>query len=103
MTRTERRSIVVEIGLARELYSVEGLQRALYELGHAVPAEDLYAALKAAGWIKLRLIRDRLLESKRTIPKREPYSGLRHLLKWPLQVHRNEDLPGWKERDRCTA
>jgi hypothetical protein len=95
------RGVVVELGLLRELYTVEGLQRCLFELGYSVPMDDLYTALKAAGWIKLRLIRDRLLETKRGIPKRDPYAGLRHLVKWPLGVSRHADLPGWDGRAPC--
>jgi hypothetical protein len=75
------------------LYTLEELQKALFALGHPVPKDDLYIALKATGWIKLRLIRDRLLETKRDFPKREPFSAMRHIIKWPLLVKRHEDLP----------
>lgn len=80
-----------------ELYTVIGLQKALFSLGHAVPVEDLYAALKGSGWIKLRLIRDRLLDAKRDMPKHTPFDGIRQIIKWPLLVDRNEDLPEWKK------
>ena len=96
MTPAEHRSILIEEGLlTRRLYTMEELQRALYALGHSVPKEDLYAALKATGWIKLRLIRDRLLETKRLLPKHNAFGGLRQIVKWPLLVKRQEDLPGW--------
>jgi hypothetical protein len=98
MTPDERRAAVVEIGQRRRLYTVEGLARTLYEMGYGIDLDDLYTALKAAGWIKLRLIRDRLLEVKRDIPKRDPYSGLRQLVKSPLLVSRDDDLPEWKWR-----
>lgn len=82
---------------AMELYTVIGLQKALFSLGHPIPVDDLYAALKGSGWIKLRLIRDRLLDSKREIPKHTPFDGIRQIIKWPLLVDRNEDLPEWKK------
>ncbi|MCK5020709.1 MAG: hypothetical protein KAS32_27055 [Candidatus Peribacteraceae bacterium] len=97
MTPAERRDAVIDDGLfGRELYTVGGLQRALYSFGVGVSTDDLYAALKATGWIKLRLIRDRLIETKRAMPKRTPFDGVRHLVKWPLLVNRNDDLPGWE-------
>ncbi len=99
MTDSERRGAVVADGLfGRELYTVEGLQRALYSFGAEVLLDDLYAALKASGWIKLRLIRDRLLETKRKMPKQSPYDGLRHVVKWPLLVKRDADLPEFEQR-----
>ena len=36
-----------------ELYTLVGLQKALYALGHDIPMDDLYSALKGNGWIKL--------------------------------------------------
>lgn len=78
-----------------KLYTVSGLQKLLYSMGHSVPLDDLYWSLKYSGWIKLRLIRDRILDAKRKIPKCEPYSATRQLVKWPLLVGRDEDLPGW--------
>jgi hypothetical protein len=99
MTGPERREAVIEDGLfGRELYTVEGLQRALYSFGAEVSIDDLYAALKATGWIKLRLIRDRLIETKRAMPKRTPFDGVRHLVKYPLLVNRNDDLPEFERR-----
>jgi hypothetical protein len=80
-----------------ELYTVIGLQKALFALGHDVPLDNLYAALKGTGWIKLRLIRDRLLETKRAMPKHTPFDGVRHLIKYPLLVDREADLPEWKK------
>lgn len=80
----------------QELYSLCSLQKALFSLGYAIPKDDLYFALKATGWIKLRLIRDRLLEAKKKMPKQYPFDGVRNLIKWPLQVDRNEDLPEMK-------
>jgi len=79
-----------------ELYTLDGLQKALFSLGYSVNKEDLYLALKATGWIKLRLIRDRLLQLKRKFPKNDPYAPMRHMIKWPLLVHRHEDLPEFK-------
>jgi hypothetical protein len=99
MTNSEHREMVIAAGLyGRELYTVEGLQRALYSFGVEVTLDDLYAALKSTGWIKLRLIRDRLLETKRAMPKRTPFDGVRHLVKYPLLVNRNDDLPEFVER-----
>jgi len=80
-----------------ELYTLIGLQKSLYALGHSVALDDLYCALKGSGWVKLRLIRDRLLETKRMLPKHSPFDGIRHLIKWPLLVDREEDLPEWKK------
>jgi hypothetical protein len=99
MNDVERRGMVVSDGLfGRELYTVEGLQRTLHSFGADVSIDDLYAALKATGWIKLRLIRDRLLETKRAMPKRTPFDGVRHLVKYPLLVNRNDDLPEFEGR-----
>jgi hypothetical protein len=86
-----------------ELYTLVGLQKALYALGHDIPMDDLYSALKGNGWIKLRLIRDRLLETKRAMPKHTPFDGVRHLIKYPLLVDRCEDLPEWKKRSGSSA
>ena len=96
MTKAEKYDILMDRLHGSRLYRVDELQKALFILGCCVSYDDLYVALKATGWIKLRLIRDRLLEEKRNIPKREPYSGVRHLVKWPLQVDRNADLPEWE-------
>ena len=86
-----------------ELYTVIGLQKSLYSLGYSIPIGDLYSALKGNGWIKLRLIRDRLLDTKRAMPKRTPFDGVRNLVKWPLLVGRNEDLPEWKKYSGSNA
>lgn len=83
--------------ISTELYTIIGLQKMLFSLGHPVPLDDLYSALKGTGWIKLRLIRDRLLDLKRDMPKRCPYDGVRNMIKWPLLVDRKEDLPEWKK------
>lgn len=77
----------------KKLYTVVELQKVLFGMGHAISIDDLYAALKATGWIKLRLIRDRLLDMKRELPKHTPFDGVRHMIKFPLLVDRNADLP----------
>lgn len=77
----------------QKLYTVVELQKVLFGMGHAIKIDDLYLALKATGWIKLRLIRDRLLEMKRSMPKHTPFDGVRHMIKYPLLVDRNDDLP----------
>ncbi len=77
----------------QKLYTVVELQKVLFGMGHSIQAQDLYDALKATGWIKLRLIRDRLIEMKRTMPKHTPFDGIRHMIKFPLLVDRDEDLP----------
>jgi hypothetical protein len=96
MENTWKTELVAKQVNGAELYTIIGLQKALYALGHSVTLCDLYAALKGSGWIKLRLIRDRLLDTKREIPKHTPFDGVRHLIKWPLLVDRNADLPEWK-------
>lgn len=80
------------------LYDFNELHKALYSLGYSIDRDDLYAAMKGTGWIKLRLIRDRLLELKRSIPKSSPkdVKSMRDRIRWTLLVPRNEDLPEWK-------
>ena len=97
MTKETKYKILCERVRTHKLYTVEGLQRALFALGCSISYDDLYIALKSSGWIKLRLIRDRLLETKRKLPKTNPpFGAMRQLVKWPLQVDRNEDLPEWE-------
>lgn len=91
-----KNKLIADQVFGNELYTLVGLQKALYSLGHNVPLDDLYSALKGTGWIKLRLIRDRLLETKRSMPKRTPFDGIRHLIKYPLLVDRDADLPEWR-------
>ena len=81
------------------LYDFVELHKALYSLGYSINKEDLYAAMKGTGWIKLRLIRDRLLELKRSIPKSSPreIKAIRDIIKWPLLVPRNADLPNFEK------
>lgn len=98
MTEQDRKELMERCIHERPLYSVYELSRALYALGHDVPVNDLYLALKATGWVKLRLIRDRLVLAKRKIPKAEPFGAIRQIIKWPLLVKRNEDLPEWRDR-----
>jgi hypothetical protein len=74
-----------------KLYSVIELQKLLFSRGYSVPLEDLYDAMKETGWIKLFLIRERLLDLKKQIPKGEAFDSLRHIIKWPLLVDRNKD------------
>ena len=92
MVSSEARQAIHEIQKQRELYSVEELQKVLFSLGYEVPRNTLYLAMKWTGWLKLRLVRERLLEVKREIPKRYPFDGLRQLVKWPLLADREEDL-----------
>jgi len=99
MTQIEKYEILSNMVMSKELYSIAGLQRVLYSLGHEISCDDLYVALKSSGWIKLRLIRDRLLETKRNIPKGNPFGGLRQIAKWPLLVDRNADLPEYTNED----
>jgi hypothetical protein len=74
-----------------KLYSVIELQKFLYSKGYSIPLDDLYEAMKETGWIKLFLIRERLLDLKKKIPKGEPFDSLRHIVKWPLLVDRFDD------------
>lgn len=74
-----------------KLYSIVELQKYLYAKGYSIPLDDLYESLKATGWIKLFLIRERLLELKKQLPKHTPFDGIRHLIRWPLLVDRFED------------
>ena len=97
MTQAEKYQILSNMVMSHELYSVSGLQRALYSLGHEISLDDLYVALKSSGWVKLRLIRDRLLQTKREIPKGNPFGALRQIAKWPLLVDRRADLPEWRD------
>jgi predicted transcriptional regulator len=92
-----KNSLIADQVFGVELYTVIGLQKSLFALGHNIPIDDLYSALKGNGWIKLRLIRDRLLETKRQMPKHTPFDGVRHLIKYPLLVDRDADLPEWKK------
>jgi hypothetical protein len=94
---TDKQKFVHDQVYGGELYTVIGLQKALFILGHPVSMEDLYIALKGTGWIKLRLIRDKLLDMKRDMPKKTPFDAIRHMIKFPLLVERNEDLPEWKK------
>lgn len=81
------------------LYTVESLYRVLHALGHTVPKDVLYLALKVTGFIKLILIRNRLIETKKSLPKQPPFDRLRQLVKWPLLVSREENLPGFVHLD----
>jgi hypothetical protein len=87
---------------SKELYTVSILHKALISFGYEIKKDDLYQALKITGWVKLRLIRDRLLSIKRQFPKHYPFDGLRHLIRYPLLVKRNEDLPEYKEQQKET-
>lgn len=74
-----------------KLYSVVELQKALFSKGHSISLDDLYSVLKETGWIKLFLIRERLLQLKKELPKHTPFDGIRNLIKYPLQVPRDQD------------
>ena len=89
--------IILEHVRGQPLYEVVSLQKALFQLGYSIPRNILYDAMKTTGWIKLFLIRERLLMLKKSIPKEFPFTGIRQLVKWPLLVDRAEDLPIWKE------
>lgn len=100
MTKQEKREYWIERHSHHQavpLYDFYELHKALFSLGYSIDKDDLYAAMKGTGWIKLRLIRDRLLEVKRSIPKSspKPIRDMRDKIKWPLLVPRNQDLPGW--------
>ena len=75
-----------------KLYTVGELQKVLFEMGYSIPIDDLYLALKTTGWVKLRLIRDKLLDLKKDMPKKWPFDSVRHIIKSPLLVDRHGDL-----------
>lgn len=92
MTQVEKHAYFEKCVDTTKLYTVVELQKVLFSLGHSIQIEDLYIALKATGWIKLRIIRDRLLDLKRDMPKKYPFDGVRRLIKAPLLVDRHEDI-----------